>query len=203
MLNYYEILGISRDATEEELKRAYRKQVLKWHPDRNPGDKHAAAFFLQVQEAYEQLSDFIKRSNYNDFLEGKELETEAQADPVYQSPFQPGSEAPRNFQSVPVTPKRRYPKGTVPFAMMIVVLIGFVIYLYASKPEVEYIKAPITPMVTLPVINNDTSDRALDRQFRESFRENELGVLRKSPDTLIIHDSVSTSLIEELPAESW
>lgn len=68
---YYKVLGISKDATEADIKKAYRKESLKWHPDKNPGDKRAAAEekFKKVGEAYEVLSDSNKREVYDQFGE--------------------------------------------------------------------------------------------------------------------------------------
>jgi molecular chaperone DnaJ len=63
--DYYEVLGVSKDAGDEEIKKAYRKQALKYHPDRNPNDKAAEENFKQVGEAYEVLSDPQKRAAYN------------------------------------------------------------------------------------------------------------------------------------------
>lgn len=63
---YYEILGVSKDASETELKAAYRKQALQWHPDRNKS-KEAEAKFKEVNEAYEVLSNKDKRSAYDQF----------------------------------------------------------------------------------------------------------------------------------------
>lgn len=65
--DYYEVLEIDRNATEEEIKRAYRKQAMKYHPDRNPGDQTAEEKFKEAAEAYEVLSDPEKRSTYDRF----------------------------------------------------------------------------------------------------------------------------------------
>jgi len=63
--DYYDVLGVSRDATDQELKSAYRKQALKYHPDRNPGDHAAEEKFKEASEAYQVLSDADKRAAYD------------------------------------------------------------------------------------------------------------------------------------------
>lgn len=65
--DYYEVLEISRSATAEEIKKAYRKMALKHHPDKNPGDKVAEEKFKQAAEAYEVLSDANKRARYDQY----------------------------------------------------------------------------------------------------------------------------------------
>jgi len=66
-LDYYEVLGVSRDADAEQIKRAYRKLAMKWHPDRNPDNHEAEEQFKALGEAYEVLSDEDKRAAYDRF----------------------------------------------------------------------------------------------------------------------------------------
>lgn len=65
--DYYEVLGIGRDTSADEIKKAYRKLALKYHPDRNPGDKEAEEKFKEATEAYEILRDREKRAQYDQF----------------------------------------------------------------------------------------------------------------------------------------
>src|SRR4029453_2140207 len=65
--DYYEVLGIPRNASEQEVKSAYRKQALKYHPDRNAGDKEAEERFKEAAEAYGVLGDPDKRQRYDTF----------------------------------------------------------------------------------------------------------------------------------------
>lgn len=67
--DYYEVLGVSKDATKDEIKKAYRKQALKYHPDRNQGNKEAEEKFKEAAEAYEVLSDDQKKARYDQYGE--------------------------------------------------------------------------------------------------------------------------------------
>jgi curved DNA-binding protein CbpA len=63
--DYYALLGVPRDATPEEIKRAHRRLALRWHPDKNPGNKQAEERFKEIGEAYRVLSDARRRAEYD------------------------------------------------------------------------------------------------------------------------------------------
>ena len=65
--DYYEVLGIQKGASDDEIKKAFRKLAIKYHPDKNPGDKEAEEKFKEVNEAYSVLSDKTKRQRYDQF----------------------------------------------------------------------------------------------------------------------------------------
>lgn len=65
--DYYDVLGVGKSADATEIKKAYRKLAMKYHPDKNPGDKEAEEKFKEINEAYEVLSDETKRKNYDQF----------------------------------------------------------------------------------------------------------------------------------------
>ena len=65
--DYYEVLGVQKDASEKEIKKAYRRVAMKHHPDRNPDDKSAEEKFKEASEAYHILSDEKRKTNYDQF----------------------------------------------------------------------------------------------------------------------------------------
>jgi DnaJ-class molecular chaperone len=98
--DYYEVLGVSRDASEADIKKAYRKLARQYHPDRNPGDKQAETRFKEVQEAYDVLSDKTKRGQYDRFgFAGA-------GGAAGQGPFRPGGGAgPGGFEFQGINPE--------------------------------------------------------------------------------------------------
>ena len=65
--DYYEVLGVDKSASADEIKKAYRKKAIQYHPDKNPGDKEAEEKFKEAAEAYEVLSNPDKRARYDQF----------------------------------------------------------------------------------------------------------------------------------------
>jgi molecular chaperone DnaJ len=97
MSDFYSTLGISRDATQDEVKKAYRKNALKYHPDRNPGDAEAERKFKQISEAYEILSDENKRKIYDQYGADAVRGTGPSAGPGGMGGFSSMEEALRTF----------------------------------------------------------------------------------------------------------
>ncbi len=89
--DYYKILGVGRDASEEEIKRAFRHLARKWHPDVNPGNKDAEEKFKEINEAFEVMKDPKKRSAYDQFgqagLEGTGFKPESRGFPSFDELF--------------------------------------------------------------------------------------------------------------------
>ena len=73
-MNYYELLGVNIDATEEEIKSAYKREIKKWHPDINK-DEEAVSITMRLNEAKDTLLDKVKRMEYDSFINHKDNET--------------------------------------------------------------------------------------------------------------------------------
>lgn len=95
MADYYDVLEVSRSATADEIKKAYRKQALKYHPDKNPGDADAEKRFKEISEAYEVLSDDKKRQMYDRY--GKDAVHAAAGPGGHPGGFESMEEALRTF----------------------------------------------------------------------------------------------------------
>ena len=91
--DYYSALGVNRDASEREIKQAYRRLARKYHPDVNPGDKSAEARFKQINEAYEILSDKEKRKKYDQFGDQWQYADQFAQAGYQQSPFRDFSQS--------------------------------------------------------------------------------------------------------------
>lgn len=94
MKNHYQTLGIKRDASNDDIKKAYRKLAQKFHPDKNDGDKFFEERFKEIQEAYEILSDLYEKGKYDtnyDYFFGSQNQTHSQTytnrqEPKYEQP---------------------------------------------------------------------------------------------------------------------
>lgn len=91
-MDYYEILGVSKNATTEEIKKAYRTLAFKYHPDRNPDNKEAEEKFKQISAAYDVLGDETKRKNYDlgsysDYSSTSGTYNQRQYQYTYENPF--------------------------------------------------------------------------------------------------------------------
>ncbi|MHB8105394.1 MAG: DnaJ domain-containing protein, partial [Dehalococcoidales bacterium] len=85
--NYYDILGVSKNATDKDIKQAYRRLARKFHPDVNPGDKTAEAKFKEINAAYEVLSDKAKRQKYDKYGDKWQYADQFEQASQQQSPF--------------------------------------------------------------------------------------------------------------------
>ena len=83
--DYYEVLGVAKNANADEIKKAYRKAAIKYHPDKNPGDKEAEEKFKEAAEAYDVLSNPEKRARYGsaDSAAGSRWRTSSRSSAIF------------------------------------------------------------------------------------------------------------------------
>ena len=86
-LDYYKILGVDKNATQDEIKKAYKKLAVKYHPDKNEGELLSAEIFKSVKEAYENLSDSHKKSSYDSKRHQTQQSTRSSAQKTYQKQY--------------------------------------------------------------------------------------------------------------------
>lgn len=100
--DFYQLLGVNRSASADEIKKAYRKLAMQYHPDKNPGNKKAEEKFKEISEAYDVLSDPTKKKNYDQFGSADGNPFGAGFDPSQGNPFRgsrPGGYSSENFSS--------------------------------------------------------------------------------------------------------
>ena len=112
--DYYSVLGINRSASQEEVKRAYRKAVFRYHPDRNPNDNKAAEKFKQVLDAYEVLSDSDRRANYDQVTRSADSQPEPQEEQGEEESPHPGSDPGNGFHFTQDFKKKAEPEPKCP-----------------------------------------------------------------------------------------
>ncbi|MCY7352930.1 MAG: DnaJ domain-containing protein [Cytophagaceae bacterium] len=106
MPDYYQLLGLARTASQAEVRAAYRRLALRWHPDKNPGDGAAEEFFKQLNEAHQVLSDSVRRYQYDQLLFYAEQSAALPAHPPRRATER---RAPPGYQPPPPPPAYRWP----------------------------------------------------------------------------------------------
>lgn len=124
--NYYQLLGVSPTATAEEIKKAYRKLALKYHPDRNNGNQQTALIFIQLTEAYDTLTNPYKRILYDDSL------TQASIAPLPSNPYKDHKYPPPR---PPFERRPEQPVGWKPYAIVFGVFALIVLLSVLLMPE--------------------------------------------------------------------
>jgi len=112
-MNYYDILGVSEHASDEEIKKAYRTKALRYHPDKNPGNSSAEEMFKNINEAYSVLSDPRKRMEYDaSFYNREAAPAYESADSAYRDPFDGYAETGPFFYEFRWSADRQEPQQT-------------------------------------------------------------------------------------------
>jgi hypothetical protein len=180
MKDYYYILGLNKNATLDEIKKAYRKLSLKFHPDQNNGDKFFEERFRDINEAYETLSDNAKRKTYDEILSGNNVRGDnKKSDNSYasqnkQSDFK--QEAPKSTYTTPPKPEtksqkpanQKSSKGLKSFLVTVVILL-----------ILSVVRTMINESIKTNAINN--FHQSLDNNTTQSYPVDTSSYM--SPDT--------------------
>ena len=162
MKDYYQFLGVNKDATADEIKSAYRKLSKKFHPDVNDGDKFFEERFKEIQEAYEVLSNPVRKSSY-DAQQGFKSETQSrgeQSKPKTESDFNrspPPPQQPNNVHQEPSTPPKAKKSNANVWGIVIFVLVGgfiHAVFKNLNKNQNTY----VTPIETAYTPTNTTTE---------------------------------------------
>lgn len=162
MKDYYQFLGVNKDATADEIKSAYRKLSKKFHPDVNDGDKFFEERFKEIQEAYEVLSNPVRKSSY-DAQHGFKSETQGrgqQSKPKTESDFNrspPPPQQPNNVhQEPPTQPKAKKSNANVWGIVIFVLVGGFIHAVFKNLNKNQ--KTYTTPIETAYTPTNTTTE---------------------------------------------
>src|SRR5690349_17250046 len=135
MKDYYLILGIEPNATLEDIKKAYREMSLKYHPDKNKGDKYFEERFKDIKEAYDILSDNVSRQNYDyqwlHYFRKKKENTEYKTTKTTNSSSPTPESSPKRQLGNTVKPRR-----SINF-LLLIVLIALILYTLISKNKAD------------------------------------------------------------------
>lgn len=162
MKDYYQFLGVNKDATADEIKSAYRKLSKKFHPDVNDGDKFFEERFKEIQEAYEVLSNPVRKSSYDaqHGFKGETQSREPQSKPKTESDFNrspPSPKQPNNVHQEPSTPPKPKKSNSNVWGIVIFVLVGgfiHAVFKNLNKKQSTYttpIETAYTPTNNIPV----------------------------------------------------
>lgn len=173
MENYYDILGVPKTATPEEIKKAYRKLAIQYHPDKNGGNLEAEEKFKKISEAYSVLSDDSKRSQYDQFgqysYNGYNQETTQNYGPFgsaygpfgsqsgwewhYGGKTEDGANVWETYR--PAQEKQGFASKKEAFTSMITSIISFLVALYLFR--ISFIILPVGPVICISVLVSSVS----------------------------------------------